>query len=654
MKKLLLSCGGLFLVSAALSAQTPEYFSSDFEAESSISSEWVQYGAESSPEGSYAEQFPNYGPGHYYSLVNLSGDVAACSPSQFASGTSDQWLITPEILIEDDLALLNFTAYVLGNNTRNRYKVLVSEGGAEQADFTKELVSATITGQSAALASANRSAVLENYKGKNVRLAFVNSGNSAGIMGFGDIKLGQYNLSYDAAAIEHYVVTGESVNPEFVIRLSTPVAAKGVTAELTTENGYSSLFTSDYSFGPNMAGSHTIAFPDAFELGSKSKVAFTLTVTPNFDGARPTVLEGYFYRAPFAPVALMEDYTGTWCQNCPRGIAFLSYYSHNYGRSAGEGNFIGVSVHVDDVMANDVYTQLNAIWSAEGIPTAILNRSKEGDPATLDVKAVLEENSPVELRISKVDLADDAFTVNYAVATCYDTENADFKVFAYLLENDLIENNAQYVQKTAYGIYNEEYIAETYGEALVPYFANFINRPYGIVPPAEMPHNEIARGVYPDITGGLFGGAMQSCLYKEDSLSFRMPETVVNKDKVVVAVLLTDANSGKVLAGDQLPRDRFNELIYAVSSEPVYPEGFDPTPSLVNEVSAEISIELTNGQLQLTAPEAGYVTVHAVDGTCLYASPVKEGVTSLNLNYAGPVIVKLTTPTAVAVAKYLL
>ena len=68
---------------------------------------------------------------------------------------------------------------------------------------------------------------------------------------------------------------------------------------------------------------------------------------------------------------LMEEYTGTWCSNCPRGIASVQHQQKRYG-----DRFIAIAVHQEsyDPMKNKLYA------SGNGYPSCELNRSINTDP----------------------------------------------------------------------------------------------------------------------------------------------------------------------------------------------------------------------------------------------------------------------------------
>ncbi|MBQ9636376.1 MAG: thioredoxin family protein [Prevotella sp.] len=80
---------------------------------------------------------------------------------------------------------------------------------------------------------------------------------------------------------------------------------------------------------------------------------------------------------------LVEEYTGTWCGNCPRGMVAMEEMARRY-----PDDFIGVSYHNDDAMevTKTFPTPINAY------PNVMLDRIVQGDPyyGTTGVKFGLE------------------------------------------------------------------------------------------------------------------------------------------------------------------------------------------------------------------------------------------------------------------------
>lgn len=73
---------------------------------------------------------------------------------------------------------------------------------------------------------------------------------------------------------------------------------------------------------------------------------------------------------------VVEEWTGTWCGWCPRGIVGMAYMEENYG----DDGFIGIAVHGGDVMETASYSAFLSRY-ASGYPGCIMNRKIMFDPS---------------------------------------------------------------------------------------------------------------------------------------------------------------------------------------------------------------------------------------------------------------------------------
>lgn len=76
--------------------------------------------------------------------------------------------------------------------------------------------------------------------------------------------------------------------------------------------------------------------------------------------------------------AVMEEYTGTWCPNCPRGDVGMHLLDDLYG-----DRFIGIAVHNGDPMTIDDYDKSEVKKKfVDGYPSCVINRLIACDPYT--------------------------------------------------------------------------------------------------------------------------------------------------------------------------------------------------------------------------------------------------------------------------------
>lgn len=127
---------------------------------------------------------------------------------------------------------------------------------------------------------------------------------------------------------------------------------------------------------------------------------------------------------------LVEEYTGTWCQWCPRGLACFERMTDLYG-----DKFVGVAYHMSDVM--DFAVSYYPIGTAEvGLPTAFIDRAANYDlsdgrqawqqrsngiaPASIDVVAEWADDSKTKIKATSTttfvrDFNDNTCLVGYVL-----------------------------------------------------------------------------------------------------------------------------------------------------------------------------------------------------------------------------------------------
>lgn len=141
----------------------------------------------------------------------------------------------------------------------------------------------------------------------------------------------------------------------------------------------------------------------------------------------------------FKKNVLIEDYTGTWCQYCPRVLYGLK-------QAEEEGlNAFPVSIHRTVGSSVDPYNfpaaALEQIIGLSGYPTAMLNRKIlwDNETSTTEVKKQIKPNSDLGLALkSTVSGGNINLDINIKFAENF----SNLKLVVYLLEDGLIYNQA--------------------------------------------------------------------------------------------------------------------------------------------------------------------------------------------------------------------
>lgn len=89
---------------------------------------------------------------------------------------------------------------------------------------------------------------------------------------------------------------------------------------------------------------------------------------------------------------VVEEFTGTWCGFCPRGIVGMKYMEENYAKDG----FIGIAVHYNDDMQSSSYVEVANIFSGGSYPSAVIDRFYYFDPSaeTLELYYQYETQYP--------------------------------------------------------------------------------------------------------------------------------------------------------------------------------------------------------------------------------------------------------------------
>lgn len=185
------------------------------------------------------------------------------------------------------------------------------------------------------------------------------------------------------------------------------------------------------------------AIPTAYgELNAEIKARIglkTVSVKVKFVNKDPN--------ATFVRKAVVEEFTGAWCGNCPRGIVALERLAKDFG-----DRVICIAVHQGDNEPMVISTYPDLVPGTGGIPACMVNRGEKLDPYSgsgtkgiyhygidADVEAALSEatEAGLELKAQWNDAQqwDVRFTVN--TTFCIDSDDAPYRLAFVLLEDGL-------------------------------------------------------------------------------------------------------------------------------------------------------------------------------------------------------------------------
>lgn len=678
--------GGLSM--SAQSEYAP-YFTEDFQEMSMkgelLVGDWITYGNGATPyhtEDSSTDLLQYFQPGgadtpvYDYVLLN-NGDYAfAMSCGSFnlvddVRPTTDQWLITPEIEILEDDAVFMFTAATYtttywGVNSAT-FELLVSEGGTAKEDFTSVMTD-YVSSNNGKFVTRNFAGIINGYKGKKVRFAFVNKSTAnVGLLGITNIIVGNYAADIENQT-ERTAVPGDKVYVHLNVGLKVPQKCKRARVELE----YDDVKAVTYAEADYGSVSHKVVYIECeFDenpiVMTNKPVYYTVTITPEFYDDNigytplPVILKGTITvpEKYWPNNVVIEEGTATGCSYCTRGIAALEYFAHNYPGSDTEGKAIPIGVHgvmnYKDPMNEGVETYITALAALNGtgnLPLAMFNRATRGkDPANLqEFQRAFNKQAIYKAEIKGISFPDnptfgDKLTVNFDVRSGFTAENMPLLVACVLLEDNVKGHNSNYNQANNYAMLSTDQVAAQGFGFIREEMAQFCSGGklgMSTIPFDQMTYQHVARGIWPDFLGTNFGKDWVADTPVDGSLTFEFPTNITGILSGSDAVIDTENLSAVILVMD--PMDR-----YAIVASDI--AQLNAKHTSVKESAAGIASASRLGNLvSVNAPEGSYAEIYSVDGI-RHAAFAVNGQTSAEVAAPGVLIVRIQTPSGVETIK---
>lgn len=142
---------------------------------------------------------------------------------------------------------------------------------------------------------------------------------------------------------------------------------------------------------------------------------------------------------------VVEEWTGTWCGWCVRGIVAMEYMKEKYGNE----NFIGIAVHSGDRMETNTYADFLNKYAVIGFPGSAINRSETTDPNTEDLETIYKKIAKTQSYAEVSGLTasykedGDLLDVNAEVQFVVPVENGDYRL-AFVITEDHVGPYQQY------------------------------------------------------------------------------------------------------------------------------------------------------------------------------------------------------------------
>lgn len=474
--------------------------------------------------------------------------VASASKYKYAADEehrpSNDWLVTPQIWIRGDHAVLSWRGKSFCSQKKNTsgYKVYVSTVGNRPEDFQGAPV-LTVENESADQ-WVNHEVSLEKYSGKKIYIAFVNDNLDKEILGWDDIC-----VSGEKGFCELLVTTGDYVFGQQSVSVDCAVTAysdKPVT-DVTAHYSWKGKTYTKHITGLSLKKHETARFSFDEQIPVACGDTVHYDVWAEVDGLQ---LEKETYQTIsflFAPrrKTVVEEGTGMWCGFCPCGIVAMDILDKKYPEE-----FIGIAIHYDDPMEVKDY---RIAMDFPSFPSARFNRKHLSDnPMELiekdGVKKYTTLNGGFETDFLRLQ-AEQALADVSLRASCEGTrvkvqadarfavarDEADYR-FAFVVMEDSVCDKKYY---------QTNYFAGEEAE-----MGGYEKLPAKIIAPV---FRHVARDIFADYQG--VPGSVPTTIAAGENYPFEyefdLPKTVTNLSHVKIVALLLDSKTGEVVNANE-------------------------------------------------------------------------------------------------------
>lgn len=577
-----------------------------------------------------------------------SSDIALASTSMYdPAGQADDWLVLPQLYIMDHLCKLKFQSQSYLKDKQDRIKVYVWEYD-NTIDYMTEEIANRIRKEGVLVYDEiqnpgaeedllandwkDNSVSLEQFKGKNVYIAFLNDNNDQSEVYLDNIQVLHELPFYAQLTNDELVVAKNEMIVEGVVDVRTDKKvyndvtitlhdAAGKQLDMIHQTGVSYKQGDKFNFKFNKALS--------LKVGEENK--FTVKFQLNDDANEVTSSVKSLAFQPTKRVVL-EECTGQGCSNCPLGHEAIHRMSATYG-----DKLIPIGIHAyngDKFGTSNVisYAQFLGLASA---PSARINRNEfvsmpmmtgsaghyimnsEDPEKPLWADMVASELAkPVEGDISATMTYNEAtksYSVPVSVKYALSTDELNLKVFAVVLENGLTGAQTNGFSSTSDPLLGEWGLGGKYGQPTV----------------ADYVYNHVARAIYGTSytgTADLLPNTMTAGESYTTTLNIPVPSEVKDVTKTDVVVMLFDGNTDKVI----------NSCVAHLGGS----TGID---GVLADGLEGVDVSVNGSSLQINADEKADVKVYSVSGSLLNHA---QGTGSFEVavpEYKGVVLVNIST-----------
>lgn len=373
------------------------------------------------------------------------------------------------------------------------------------------------------------------------------------------------------------VQKGEPCKFDFSVKNLSAVVVRNLQVGYSIDGGEETVCDFKTTMGSNIDKSFAIEHEGFSTTGKHSLKMRVVSINGNDDAYAPNselVLGLNVKNSLPIQRIIVEEGTGTWCPNCPRGIVAVHKASEAF-----PDRFIGIAVHRQDAMETNSYAELQF----DGYPSSYINRNLKSsiDPSFDAFKTAVNNVSErvpvmgVEANAEYTDATKSKISVEALTTFVSEHKGIDYRLSFVLLEDGV----KGYTQANNYAG----------GSVEMGGFEKLPN-------PATIDMDHVARMNYSynGIEGSIPADveAFETTRY---TTTLDVPSTIQNPDNCDLAVLVLDANTGKIENGVKVALGKHTTAIYDAEQLLIPDFSFQGDRLNVDGFSGSVRIFTTGG-----------------------------------------------------------
>lgn len=354
------------------------------------------------------------------------GQYAAVSPSHTRSEVAQcNTLSTPSVSITGTRPMLRWRGRSVHPDFPEKYSVLVH-------DIEADTDAVLLTVEEESDVWRTRAIDLSQYIGRNITVTFRCESINRYLLAIDDIMIGdpeEISLIATPTSPEYIGLWGKS---EDYATISGTVSNMGI--PLSDASLVCVVDSRDVD---------TLPIPGEWRCGQTQSYSFSIPVSLNAatpytiymqasDGTRTPLMEHRVFASHFPRTLLVDEYTGLWCNNCPKGILDTEALQRRF-----HSQIITLGVHINDALQCDDYRNEVSVYS---IPYMTLNRNADtGADNTSKFNTEFDAPTIAHISIDAYTLSARDIAVKASVTMAETTDNtSDRYRIGYLLTHDVV------------------------------------------------------------------------------------------------------------------------------------------------------------------------------------------------------------------------